>query len=148
MRQISQVFFGLVFILLACKADKRNMMEEFSIPDPRLMDYSTSDININRAITKISAYLVMKERDIDINDFYLDSLYMKSDTIVVMINHFDFYKTWHDMKQEEKRQKQLKARGDTLIEILFLPPSGNWSGRDRTILYLIKKDSIIDILDQ
>lgn len=134
-------------LLLACKAEKTTVTDNFPIPDPRLVDFDTTDTNIQRAITKARDYLSVLEKDTNISDFYLDSLYVTSDTIVIMINHVDYYDTWRALKQDEKRQKELEAKGDTLIEI-FAPPTGNWSGRDRAILYLIKKDSIIDVLYQ
>ena len=147
MKQISQIFFGLLTFLMACKVDKKNVTDQFPIPDPRLVDYDTSDINIKRAITKTKDYLAIKETDVNLTDFYLDSLYVKRDTIVLMINHIDAYEIWRAMKEDEKRQKEMEARGDALIEI-YVPPTGNWSGRDRAILYLVKKDSIIDVLYQ
>lgn len=148
MKKISQITFGLLTLLFACNVDKPKTTDNFPIPDPRLVDFDPSDSIIKRATIKVRDYLTTTEDKVNINDFYLDSAYVKADTIILMINHVDYYVEWRLMKEEEKRQKELKARGDTITEILWVPPIGNWSGRDRTILYLIKKDSIIDILYQ
>lgn len=148
MKQISQIAFGLLTLLLACKVDKSKPTDNFPIPDPRLVDFDPPDSMLRRATRKVRDYLTIKENNVDIKDFYLDSAYIKADTVILMINHVDYYKEWRLMKEDEKRQKELKAKGDTIKEILWVPPTGNWSGRDRTILYLIKKDSIIDILYQ
>jgi len=147
MRQHILLFFGLFAILLACKTDKEIGTEEFSIPDPRLVDFDTSSTQIQHAVGKVRDYLAMKEKDVSVNTFYLDSLYTKGDTIVMKIVHVDYYEVLRQMKEEEGIRKEAAARGDTNVQ-LWIPPSGNWSGRDRTIRYLIKKDSIIDGLYQ
>jgi hypothetical protein len=112
------------------------------------VDFDPSDVVIKRATIKVQDYLTIKESHSDINDFYLDSIYVKRDTIILMINHADYYIEWRMMKEEESRQKDLRERGDTELEVLWAPPTGNWSGKDRTILYLSKTDSIIDVLYQ
>lgn len=148
MRKIPKIIFGVLTIFLSCKTDKDKTTDNFPIPDPKLVDFDTSDIVIKRATIKVRDYLTLKEGDTSINDFYLDSVYVKMDTIILLINHADYYVEWRMMKEEESRMMQLEGRGDTLVEALWVPPTGNWSGRDRTILYLHKMDSIIDILYQ
>jgi hypothetical protein len=149
MRQIFQIItIGLLTFLLACKSDRNESADDFLIPDPRLLDFITSDTNVKRAIAKTVDHLTKEESGTKMSDFYLDSISIKSDTIILMINHADYYTEWRLMKAEEKRQKELKERGDTLIEVMWVPPTGNWSGKDRAIIYLTKKDSIIDMLYQ
>ena len=148
MRQISVTIFGLLTILLSCKPENKETTNNFQIPDQRLIDFDTSDTIIRRAVISARDYLTTKERDTNINNFYLDSLYVKSDTVILLVNHADYYIEWRKMKEEQERQKQLRAKGDTVFTFLYGPPAGNWSGKDRAILYLIKADSIIDILYQ
>jgi hypothetical protein len=149
MRQISIAIFGLLTILVSCRQSaSKETTDSFQIPDPRLVDVDTADIVIRRAIIRTRDYLTTKERDTNINDFYLDSLYVKTDTVILLINHADYYVEWRQMMEELKRQKELRAKGDSTFEFLYGPPAGNWSGKDRAILYLTDADSIIDVLYQ
>ncbi len=75
----------------------------------------------------------------------MDSVYTSMDTVMLLINHEDYYIEWRKMKEEDERQRMLKKKDDDFIEYLFVIPTGNWSGKDRAILYLIKSDSLIDI---
>lgn len=149
MRQIFQIItIGLLTFLIACGADKSESADDFSIPDPSILDFKTSDTNVNLAISKTLDYLNKVESDTELKDFYLDSVNVKPDSIVLMINHAEYYLEWRLMKEEEKKQNDLKEKENTIIEEIWIPMTGNWSRKDRTIIYLITKDSIIDILNQ
>ena len=122
--------------------------DKVTISDPRLIDFRTEEPNLKKALERVIKYITEKEGEIQ--NFYLDSLYMKEDTVILQINHVDYYSVLAQAEKERKRIEELEKEdnNEEFIEILFLPPTGNWSGKDRTLLYLIEKDSLIDILYQ
>lgn len=147
MWQLTLVCSCIFTILLACQTDKQIGGGEFVISDPRLIDFDTSNTDIQYAVGRVQNYLKMKEKDFGINTFYVDSLYVKGDTIIIKIKQFDYYEVLQELKESERIRKEADAIGDTNVR-LWIPPTGNWSGHDRMIQYLVSKDSIIDILYQ
>ena len=154
MRVQPNLIIGTLLILSSCATDKRpsdygplEIPDPIEIPDPKLVDYNSDNLIVMRAVEKARGYLEQHEKGTNMTEFYLQKVEVKADTIVLMINHADYYVEVAYQKAGEERMKRQEENGDTLI-LLYVPPTGNYSGMDRTILYLIKQDSIIDILYQ
>lgn len=137
MNQAIYILLLLFALFLGCKSNNEKSIERLSITDPKLVEFETTDTIVKQAVIKAINYLSKEENKTDIKDFYLNEIKIHQDTIKLMINHADYYLVKQMMEEEEKTD-----------EFLWMPPTGNWSGKDRTILYLTKKDSIIDVLDQ
>jgi hypothetical protein len=147
MKDSNKIIFALCVICFSCgleRSEKANKGKEYLIPDIEFNKFTTSDSTMMTAVARARAYLATTDN----GNFYLDSIYTRADTVVMMVNHEDYYIEWRRMKEEEERQRKIKENGDTVKDYLWVPPNGSWSGKDRAILYLSRKDSLIDVLFQ
>lgn len=110
--------------------------------------YWSNDSTESKAIQKIRKYLMKNEADVPVSEFFIDTVERKKDSIVVHINHYDYYVELDQSKKEAGRIKKLEEEGVSEIDLEYVPPTGNWSGRDRIMLYLPFRDSLIDLLYQ
>lgn len=102
----------------------------------------------SKAIERIKNYLVKNEPEVSIDEFFVDKIEQKGDTVVVHVHHYNYYVELAKVNKEFDRIKSFEERGDSTIGSIYIPPTGNWSGKDRALFYLIKKDSLIDMLYQ
>lgn len=52
------------------------------------------------------------------------------------------------VNKELDRIEALEESGDSAVDNVYISSTGNWSGKDRALLYLTKEDSLIDVLYQ
>src|SRR5690606_29631149 len=105
-----------------------------------LAEYSSQDSVVQKSIDRIKDHIAQSEPNERIADFFVDQVERKLDTVVVYLNHVDYYVERDKVDKEFARIDSLKKQGaDSLIGNIYVPPTGNWSGKDRMILYLTKR---------
>lgn len=140
-----------LMILLSCRnIDNQEVGRKDSVKTPvNLTEYSSQDSVVQKSIDRIKDYLAKGEPNEKIADFFVDHVELGLDTVVVYVKHIDYYIERDKVDKEFARIDSLKKQGaDSLIGNINVPPTGNWSGKDRMILYLRKRDTLIDLLVQ
>ncbi len=145
-RRLQLALFTLLLVFHSC-GPQATESKSLVIPDPKLIEYKTTDGVLAKAVARAQEYLKIKEGGDFISDFYLDSIFVRGDTVELWINHKRHYEVLEYFNKELAKEREAAARGDTLIAI-NPPPTGNWSGKDRAILYMTKTDSLVDLLVQ
>lgn len=142
------IYIIIQFLLLvSCGADKKVSVDKVHTP-PTIVEYNGESTVESKAIERIKNYLVKKDPEVSIDEFFVDKIEKKGDTVVVHVHHYNYYVELAKVNREFDRTKILEERGDSAVGRVYIPPTGNWSGKDRTIFYLIEKDSLIDMLYQ
>ena len=148
MRESKKLMITFFSLLTCCTPNTKDVEKNaFKMPDPRLTDYRTDNAMVQKAIEEARDYLAIREQGVSLSYWYLADTKVNVDTVLLMIKHADYYSELKRLHEAKERESELLKKGDSTF-ILYVPPNGNWSGRDRTILYLIKEESIVDILDQ
>jgi hypothetical protein len=140
-----------LMILLSCRnIDNQEVRIRESVKTPtNLAEYSSQDSVVRKTINRIKDHLAQSEPNDQITDFFVDKVERRLDTVVVYVNHIDYYLERDKVDREFARIDSLQRQGaDSLIGIIYVPPTGNWSGKDRMIVYLTKGDTLIDLLVQ
>jgi hypothetical protein len=140
-----------MMILLSCQnnQNQEDGRKESLKTAPTLVEYSSQDSAVRKSIDRIKDHLAQSEPNDKLTDFFVERVERRQDTVVVFVNHIDYYIQRDKFEKEFVRIDSLKKLGaDSLIGNVNVPPTGNWSGKDRMILYLTKKDTLIDLLAQ
>ena len=145
--KICIAYLILTTTLLSCGNNKLKKGDPIKTGKPIEAYYGNDSLEM-KAIQRIKEYLVENEPQVTLAEFYVDTIQGKQDTIVVFVRHYDYYVERDRADKGLARIKRLEEQGATEIDSIYVPPTGNWSGMDRTMLYLVKKDSLIDILYQ
>lgn len=140
-----------LIILLSCRNtdnQEDGTIESVKMPTT-LAEYSSHDSVLQKSIDRIKDHLKQSSPNDRIADFFVDRVERRLDTVVVYVNHINYYVERDKVDKEFDRIDSLKKQGaDSLIGNINVPPTGNWSGKDRMILYLTKRDTLIDLLSQ
>ena len=150
MRSSPLAIVQLVIFLSCQNAHSKEDGRKESIKTPtNLAEYSSQDSVVQKSIDLIKDHLAQSEPNDRLNDFFVDRVERRQDTVVIYVNHIGYYVERDKVNKEFARIDSLKKQGaDSLIGNIYVPPTGNWSGKDRMILYLMEKDTLIDLLSQ
>ena len=146
-----RIFFsiGMQFlVLIGCGTDNHRTTESKVLTPSKIAEYNGRDAMESKAIERIKSYLIENEPEVNIKDFYVDKIETKADTVIVNVHHYNYYVVLHRITKETNRIKALESSSDSAVYNVYTPPTGNWSGKDRVLLYLTKEDSLIDVLYQ
>ena len=113
----------------------------------KISKIDSSNTEFSRAVGKIKEYLL--KINVPIDSMYLvavDSI--SRDEWKFRLIHYDNFLIQAQVEAEEKRIDSLEEAGVTEYYV-YPPPTGNWGGHDRTLVYSTIDHQIIeDFVDQ
>lgn len=139
----------IILVLTGCNSDRTTTTEtKLVIKEPKLSELKSSNAEFSQAIDIIQKHLI--ELNVPIDSMYyvvVDST--SGEEWEFRLIHYNNYLIQALSEAEKKRIDSLERAGVTEFYLDFIPPSGNWGGYDRTIVYSILKNEIIaDLVDQ
>lgn len=163
--EMRRKFYSIFFVLLiiSCQFRKQNqqvgdckegILTGYEVPQVSLNKFTGKNEVENQAIQRVKEYLVLKK--INVDSFFVsyvgypdttvncNFLYDGHYYITISLTH---QKTVDYLDSLEKINTKLSSKGGEWP--LIIPPvTGNVSGKDRSICYYFRNDSIADILAQ
>ncbi len=120
---------------------------ELIIKDPRLTSLNYNDSELDSAVSKIKNHL--SGLGVSIDSMYLLDLDTTSkEQWLFDLVHYNYYLEYAKIDAEEQRIDSLSNLGIS-THLQYIPPTGNWSGEDRTIYYSpIERKIKLDVIAQ
>lgn len=145
MRQILPTLL-LILILTGCNIDRTTTTEsKLDIKEPKLLDIKSSNSEFSHAIHIIQKHLIKLNVPID-SMYFLGVDSTSEEEWKFHLIHYNNYLVQAESEVEQKRIDSLEKAGVTEYYLKFVPPSGNWGGYDRTIIYSRRELQITDDL--
>lgn len=138
-----QIFLISVFIISCDKPTASVSLSKSDIKHPLVVDYRTDDSLTHTAWKAIRDELSRKNEPVD--SMFISSVELDSgqQMVTFYVIHFD---TFLLMRKLEIQDSINQANPNSNYLITF-PPTGNWSGHDRTIIYRVQDGELIDLLN-
>lgn len=144
------LLFHIILSLSACSWKKNSISKEenLHITDLKILEIDSTNTEFFRAIGKIKRYLV--KLNVPIDSMYVVGVDSVSrDEWKFRLIHYDSFLIQAQIEAEEQRIDSLEKAGVTDYYLNFIPPTGNWGGHDRTLVYsTIEHEIIEDLVDQ
>jgi hypothetical protein len=139
----------IILILSGCNSDRSTATEsKLEIKEPKLSEIKSSNTEFSQAIKSIKKYLIKLNVPVD-SMYYVGIDSTHKNKWEFRLIYYDNYKIQAKSDAEKKRIDSLEKAGVTEYYFNFIPPTGNWGGYDRTIVYSTSKQEIIaDLVDQ
>ena len=139
MRKI--ILYNLIFLaIISCKSKvDEEVLKISDIEFPLIMDFQTSDSLTNLALSMVKQELNKKKEPMDSMFITANEYDTLQNLVIFRITHFDSFL----LKKKLEIQDSLNG-----YNMLRVPPTGNWSGHDRTMIYRVCDKELDDIIDQ
>ena len=119
-----------------------NNDQALKIDSPKLLDYNVDSEQMTTAIDQIIEHL--KNENVPVDSMYLYRIdTADSNGWEFELVHYNHFVIMQEVEINNKRVDSLEKAGVDFIEI-YAPPTGNWGGHDRTIIYSPKEKAIIE----
>lgn len=140
----------IILILTGCNSGISTNTEttKLDIKEPKLSELKSSNTEFSKAIYVIQEHLAKLNVPID-SIYYVGVDSTSGEEWEFRFIHYNNYIIQAEADAEKKRIDSLEKAGVTEYYLNFIPPTGNWGGYDRTIVYSsLKHEIIADLVDQ
>jgi hypothetical protein len=140
----------LLLILASCNPKEigSNRTTDLKIKEPKLSELTSSNYELSNAIELTKEHLT--RLNIPIDSMYLVGIdSTKKQLWEIRVIHYNNFLIQAESEEEKKRIDSLERAGITEYTLNFIPPTGNWGGHDRTLMYSTTERRItVDLVDQ
>ncbi|MEP4531493.1 MAG: hypothetical protein ABJ004_00295 [Cyclobacteriaceae bacterium] len=134
----------ILLILASCNPqDGSNRTTDLKIQEPKLSELTSSN-----AIEITKEHLT--RLNVPIDSMYLIGIDSTNKQLwEIRVIHYNNFLIQAEYEKEKKRIDSLEQAGITEYTLNFIPPTGNWGGYDRTLIYSTTERRITaDLMDQ
>ncbi|MTI19788.1 hypothetical protein E1176_02015 [Fulvivirga sp. RKSG066] len=132
-------------VLISCnKTIDKPIIYISDIEFPLVSDFQSNDSLTFQAWKEVKNYLTKKDEPLD-SMFITGTEYDSSEQFIVFyVTHFDSFL----LKRKLEIQDSINEANSNTDYNWAVPPTGNWSGHDRTMIFRIQDEELSDLLVQ